>query len=162
MFCHQPALGEGNTNLWYQEEVLHWSSIWIRPFLESIRWYLSLILLLLTTSPRFITTYPRVSWYREKENTQSSSCSCWNIFRSIIKILYYTLGCIFKPIREVVLMTSTCSLSFMGGSSNGNWKSSSHLGSLFFFTRCISNQIYIKNLGSDLRIKGPKTFLDSS
>jgi len=36
--------------------VLHCNSTWMRPFLESIRWYFSLILLLETTSPRLIST----------------------------------------------------------------------------------------------------------
>lgn len=38
--------------------------------------------------------------------------------------------------RVEVLTTSTCNLSLVGGSSTINWNSSSHRGSLFFFTCC--------------------------
>lgn len=48
-----------------------------------------------------------------------------------------TLGC-SSPILEDVLNTSTWTLSFVGGSSTINWNSSSHLGSLLFFTRWIN------------------------
>lgn len=61
------------------------------------------------------------------------------------KLLHYddgevnrnTLGC-RRPILVDVLSTSTWSLSFTGGSSNMNVKTSSHLGSRFFFTCCMN------------------------
>lgn len=49
-----------------------------------------------------------------------------------------TFGCRI-PILEEALTTSKWSLSLVGGSSNINWNSSSHLGSLFFFTCCVNN-----------------------
>ena len=50
-----------------------------------------------------------------------------------------TFGC-SRPILDELLRTSTCNLSLMGGASNININSSSHLGSLFFFT-CCTNKI---------------------
>lgn len=47
-----------------------------------------------------------------------------------------------KPILDEALYTSTWSLSSVGGSSNINSKSSSHLGSLFFFIICQNNKDY--------------------
>lgn len=46
----------------YVYAVRHCNSIWIRPFFESMRWYFSLIRLLLTTSERLMSIYPSVSW----------------------------------------------------------------------------------------------------
>lgn len=64
----------------------------------------------------------------------------WAVLRSSArKCAQYTLGC-SRPILVEVLSTSTCSFSFNGGSSNMNVNSSSHLGSLFFFTCCINER----------------------
>ncbi|KAM0055016.1 hypothetical protein Hdeb2414_s0006g00201231 [Helianthus debilis subsp. tardiflorus] len=56
-----------------------------------------------------------------------------------------TLGC-SNPILDEALATSTCNLSFVGGSSSVNLNSSSHLGSLFFFICCTRKKLKTQSL----------------
>lgn len=74
-------------SVWGQELVLHCSSIWICPFFESIRWYFSLIRLLVTTSARLTTMYPRDSWF-QKSKRQAVTVT-WRYMNSTIRVLFF-------------------------------------------------------------------------
>lgn len=75
---------------------------------------------------------------RQNDNDHFGSIHFYNsllLYKVKRESVLCTFGC-SRPIPDDVLMTSTCSFSLLGGLSSVYWNSSSHLGSLFFFTCC--------------------------
>jgi hypothetical protein len=75
---------------------------------------------------------------RQNDNDNFGSIHFYNsllLYKVKRESVLCTFGC-SRPILDDVLMTSTCSFSLLGGLSSVYWNSSSHLGSLFFFTCC--------------------------